>query len=65
MNEWSASPDPLGLRGNPIAKRMEIAVEVFRALCAAYNDRFDRKVVVERLPTRLEVQRDGLRGWLN
>lgn len=65
MNEWSASPDPLGLRGYPIAERVGIAVEVFRALCAAYNDRFDRKVVVEGLPTRFEVQRDGLAGWLN
>ena len=65
MNEWSASPDPLGRRGYPIAERVGIAVEVFRALCAAYNDRFDRKVVVEGLPTRFEVQRDGLAGWLN
>lgn len=65
MNLWSENPDPLGLREYPLEERTGTALELFLALCSAYGSNFGARIVVEGLPSKAELEREGLKSWLN
>ena len=65
MNPWTEAPDPLGLRGYSLEERAGTALEVFRALCEVYSSNFDDHIVVEGLPSKADLEAQGVGRWLN
>ncbi len=65
MNAGSEDPDPLGLKRFPIEERVGVALELFSALCSVYSSNFDAPLVVDGLPSKAGLEREGLKGWLN
>lgn len=64
MNEYAVKPDPLHDAKHPIEERVGITLEILHVWFEFCETLVQKPLIVTGLPTKTQIERDGLGAWL-